>query len=140
MVEGMADVPFVGPAYSHQRLEGPSPLDSLGVLFQRSYTPGRLGGLISAYGVEMWWKENTLAWGMPVGTTHGSPFYYDRWVPMIFMGPGLEAGIDDRPVSPMDLGPTLAAWAGIPVPDDLDGQSLFVPPTADSNAASAGRR
>ena len=140
MVEGMADVPFVGPAYSHESLEDSAPLDSLGVLFQRSYTPGRLGGLISAYGVEMWWKENILAWGMPVGTTHGSPYYYDRWVPMIFLGPGLNPRTEERPVSPMDLVPTLAAWAGIPVPDDLDGQALFAPPKTDSKVVPAGGR
>ncbi len=80
---------------------------------------------MSRYGVEMWWAENTLSWGLPVGTTHGSPFYYDRWVPMILMGPGIEAGTDERSVRPMDLAPTLAFLAGIPFPDDLDGKPLM---------------
>ena len=73
----------------------------------------------------MWWVEGTLPWGMPVGTTHGSPYRYDRWVPLILMGPGIEPGIVDKQVRPMDLAPTLAALAGIPYPDDLDGKPLL---------------
>jgi predicted AlkP superfamily pyrophosphatase or phosphodiesterase len=124
MLEVMKELDFVGPAYDHEDLRGTLSRDSLGVLFQHSYTPGRFGGLLSVYGVEMWWEENILAWGMPVGTTHGSPYHYDRWVPMVLMGPGIEAGIVDEDVRPMDLAPTLATLAGIPFPDDLDGKPL----------------
>jgi arylsulfatase A-like enzyme len=41
------------------------------------------------------------------------------------MGPGVEAGRVDDLVRPMDLAPTLAAWAGISFPDDLDGKPLI---------------
>ena len=117
-------MPFVGPALSHQDLLNGEIRYSLSVLFQHSFVPDRLGGLLSPYGVEMWWAENTLDWGFPLGTTHGSPFYYDRWVPLVLMGPGIEAGEIDRPVRPMDLAPTLAWLAGIPFPGDLDGKPL----------------
>ena len=125
MTEALRELEFVGPAYTHAALSGKSEGDSLAVLFRHSYTPGRAGGLLSTYGVEMWWDENVLAWGMPVGTTHGSPFHYDRWVPLILFGPGIEAGVVDRPVRPMDLAPTLAGLAGISYPDDLDGEPLL---------------
>jgi len=125
MVEAMKDLSFVGPAFTHDDLQRGSLGDPLGVLFQHSYTPGRPGGLLSTYGVEMWWKENVLSWGMPVGTTHGSPYHYDRWVPLILMGPGIEAGTVDSLVRPLDLAPTLAGLAGIPFPDDLDGRPLL---------------
>jgi len=124
MAEALKGLSFVGPTYTHTTLETPQTGDSIADLFRHSYTPGRAGGLLSRYGVEMWWAENTLAWGMPFGTTHGSPFYYDRWVPLILMGPGIEAGTVEDPVGPMDLAPTLAYLAGVPFPDDLNGVPL----------------
>jgi len=125
MVEAMEDLSFVGPAFTLDELKGGVPRDPLAALFQHSSTPGRPSGLLSSYGVEMWWAENVLPWGMPVGTTHGSPYRYDRWVPLILMGTGIEPGKVDRLVRPMDLAPTLATIAGVPFPDDLDGKSLI---------------
>lgn len=124
LVETLEDVPFVGPAFTHEALGSGAVTDSLGVLFQHSFVPGRGGGLLSIYGVEMWWAENILDWGFPTGTTHGSPFYFDRWVPLIVVGPGVPAGVVESPVRPMDLAPTLAWMAGIAYPEDLDGRLL----------------
>jgi uncharacterized RmlC-like cupin family protein len=125
MVKAMGDLAYVGPTFTHQELNGPPSEDPVMALYQHSYTPGRYGGLLSVYGVEMWWVKNTLPWGMPVGTTHGSPYRYDRWVPLILMGPEIGPGTVDREVRPMDLAPTLAGLAGIPYPDDLDGKALL---------------
>lgn len=128
MVEAMEDLAFVGPAYTHEQLDGPARGDSLAVLFQHSLSLGRPGGLLSQYGVEMWWEENTVSWGLPYGTTHGSPYYYDRWVPLILLGPGIDPGVVETPVRPLDLAPTLAELAGIPYPGDLDGKPLLPAP------------
>lgn len=125
MVLAMGDLSFVGPAYTHETiLNGGAAGDSILHLFQHSMTEGRPGGLLSTYGVEMWWTENTLSWSLPVGTTHGSPFFYDRWVPLVLMGPGIPAGTVEDSVRPLDLAPTLAEIAGVPFPDDLDGKPL----------------
>jgi arylsulfatase A-like enzyme len=124
MVDELQGIPFVGPAYTRETLLSEEPLDSLGVLFQHALVADRPGGLLSVYGVEMWWAENTLDWTIVTGTTHGSPFYYDRWVPLILVGQGVVGGIVDSPVRPMDLAPTLAKLAGVPFPDDLDGRPL----------------
>ena len=56
--------------------------------------------------------------------SHGSPYYYDRHVPIIFMGGGLSSGISDERASTVDMAPTLAWLAGIEVPSDLDGRIL----------------
>jgi arylsulfatase A-like enzyme len=128
IVEAMSDLTFVGPAYTHAQLGRPVPGDSLAPLFQHSLTSGRPGGLLSQYEVEMWWEENVLSWGLPRGTTHGSPYHYDRWVPLILLGPGIDPGVVDTPVRPMDLAPTLAELAGISYPDDLDGKALLSGP------------
>lgn len=124
MVERLADIPFVGPAYTHTALESGDALDSIGVLYRHSFVPGRAGGLLSTYGVEMWWTENTLDWSLATGTTHGGPYVHDRWVPLILMGPEIRAGVVDAAVRPLDLAPTLASLAGIRFPDDLDGKPL----------------
>lgn len=59
------------------------------------------------------------------GTSHGTPYEYDRAVPLIFYGPGFEAGERwDEPVASADAVPTVLARLGLPVPDDLDGRVL----------------
>jgi arylsulfatase A-like enzyme len=46
-------------------------------------------------------------------------------VPMIFKGPGIKAGQSDALVYLHDLLPTFCHYAGIEVPEDLDGESLY---------------
>ncbi len=125
LLEAMSDLDFVGPAYSRRELGGGEVGDSIEVLFQHSFVPDRPGGLLSPYGVEMWWADHILPWSVPSGTTHGGPFYHDRWVPLILMGPGIRAGEEERPVMPLSLAPTLAWLADIPFPGDLDGEPLI---------------
>ncbi len=126
IVEELREMTFVGPAYEREALlSGGVAQDSMANLFRNSFVEGRMGGLLSPYGVEMWWTENTVDWTLPRGTTHGSPYFYDRWVPLIVMGPDVEVGRTDQRVQPVDLAPTLAWLAGIPFPDDLDGKPLL---------------
>jgi len=49
----------------------------------------------------------------------------DRHVPLIFMGPNVPHGLSDQRTRTVDVAPTLAHLAGIPVPPGLDGRSLF---------------
>jgi arylsulfatase A-like enzyme len=58
------------------------------------------------------------------GTTHGSPYWYDRHVPMLFMGAGIPPGRDPQRTSTVDFAPTLARLLGIPYPRDVDGRVL----------------
>jgi predicted AlkP superfamily pyrophosphatase or phosphodiesterase len=126
LVEVLGEFSFVGPAFTHAELLAGVPGDSMALFFQRSFTPGRAGGVLSSYGVEMWWAENVVDWTYASsGTTHGSPFYYDRWVPLILMGPGIERGRVETPVQALDLTPTLAVLGGVPFPEDLDGVPLI---------------
>lgn len=61
---------------------------------------------------------------MSVGTTHGSPWDYDRVVPLVLLGPGSPAERRDEPCRTIDVLPTLLCRAGLPVPDGLDGRVL----------------
>ena len=58
---------------------------------------------------------------LPEGTTHGSPWDYDRRVPMIFYGPGFPHRDEQREAATVDVLPTLLERLSIAVPDGLDG-------------------
>lgn len=70
------------------------------------------------------------------GSTHGSPHEYDIHVPLIFWGAGFSAALSDRPSSPYDLAPTLAARLEFVLPD-ATGRDLLAAPPAPK--VSAGR-
>lgn len=57
------------------------------------------------------------------GTTHGSPYWYDRRVPVFLMGQGIKKGQYLAPVTPLDIAPTLAFLCGITLPA-ADGRIL----------------
>jgi hypothetical protein len=56
---------------------------------------------------------------------HGSPYDYDRRVPLVFMGYGVRAGSNAKPVRTVDVAPTLARLAGIKAAPALDGRPLL---------------
>ena len=58
------------------------------------------------------------------GTTHGSPWAYDRRVPLAFLGPGTTKGQRFEPCLTVDVLPTLFHRAGLAVPEGLDGHVL----------------
>jgi len=68
---------------------------------------------------------------MPVTDTrtyanmHGSPWDYDRRVPIIFWRPGMAAADRPEAVSTTDIMPTLAAWLGLSLgATRIDGHCL----------------
>ena len=116
---------LVAKAYTHRALTEGEPLDSFAVLYRNSYRPERAPGILSRYGVEVRYGEGDLVHPERTGTSHGSPYWYDRHVPFVLLGAGVRAGSSDRAVYTVDVAPTLAALAGIPVPDDLDGRVVW---------------
>ena len=58
---------------------------------------------------------------MAAGSSHGTPYEYDTWVPFIVVAPGVgPQQLSDR-VHTADMAPTLAGIMGIEAPADLDG-------------------
>ncbi len=96
--------------------------DSFVALYRRSYYPNRLAGRLARYGLVVRFEPGTNWSGD--ATTHGSPYLYDRHVPLILFGAGVTAGVSDEPVRTVDVAPTLAELAGITYPADLDGRPL----------------
>ena len=56
---------------------------------------------------------------------HGSPYDYDRRVPIFFWWPGVKGEARSEPVETVDIAPTLAGIAGVPIPA-VDGKCLKV--------------
>lgn len=62
--------------------------------------------------------------GLTVAATHGSPWRYDTYVPIIFAGMGIPARRIDRRVHTVDIAPTLSLLVGAKPPTGSFGASL----------------
>jgi predicted AlkP superfamily pyrophosphatase or phosphodiesterase len=62
--------------------------------------------------------------GLTVASTHGSPWNYDTYVPIVFAGAGLKAQTVDRKVLTVDVATTLAAYMGTKPPSGAMGTVL----------------
>ena len=63
--------------------------------------------------------------GLPFGTTHGTPYPYDRNIPLAFYGPGFPQSHDYRDAASIDIVPTLLHRLKIAAPTPLDGRVLI---------------
>lgn len=124
LAERVSALEEVAAAYTHHDLTLSTPADSFAVLYRNSYYPGRAWGELARWGVELRFGEDDYV-GFPTGTNHESVYYYDRAVPLIFMGGPVQAGLSDGRVYTVDFAPTLAALAGIRTPNDLDGRRIY---------------
>jgi predicted AlkP superfamily pyrophosphatase or phosphodiesterase len=58
------------------------------------------------------------------GTSHFSPYAYDRHVPVLFMGPNIKPGRYHETVAPNDIAPTLATMLNLQTPSGSSGRVL----------------
>jgi predicted AlkP superfamily pyrophosphatase or phosphodiesterase len=121
--QAVATLPFVAGAYTNEEVERASPPDSFAALIANSHSRERAVDIAERWGVYVRYHPHSLAW-VTIATTHGSPYYYDRHVPLIFLGAGVSPGVSTERVATVDVAPTLAALAGVTAPGDLDGRSL----------------
>ncbi|WP_243302597.1 alkaline phosphatase family protein [Geothrix oryzisoli] len=100
-----------------------SPRDSsLRVLLRRSFQPERSGDVLVVF--KPWTVFGVPPTDWPTG--HGTPYAYDRRVPLIFWGPW-KGGERPEPVRTVDLAPTLARELGLR-PGPVDGKVLDLQP------------
>jgi len=68
--------------------------------------------------------------------THGSPWDYDRRVPILFWTAGIKGFEQPNAIETVDIMPTLAALIGLPVPQtDIDGHCRDLDPGAGSTCS-----
>ncbi|MGE0353188.1 MAG: alkaline phosphatase family protein [Gemmatimonadales bacterium] len=125
---------FVADAMTRDELEDTTATDPFIARFRNSYRPDRIpwfplrasdGTTLAQYGVMARLIEGAIPdFALAV---HGSPYDYDRRVPLLFFGAGITAGSSSERVRSVDVAPTLARLAGIAFPGDVDGRALLGP-------------
>ncbi|WP_354071295.1 alkaline phosphatase family protein [Caulobacter sp. 1776] len=84
---------------------------------RRSAYPGRVGDILIAFKPD---RVPATA-GATYVSTHGSPWDYDRRVPILFWWKGASPHERVLPLDTVDIAPTLAAVTGVKPPADIDG-------------------
>jgi predicted AlkP superfamily pyrophosphatase or phosphodiesterase len=122
VVEELMKFPGVSLAVSSAALRnGDLPDTELMQSVRRNFHPKRSGDVFLVF--EPNWFINDFE-GLIVASTHGSPWNYDTYVPIVFAGAGLEPAIIDRRVLTVDIAATLAAYLGIKPPSGAVGNPL----------------
>ena len=112
--------PFIKEVWNHKELFDVSTEKSateIAALFRNSHNESQGGDLI----VQPY--EDCLIRGS-YGTTHLSPYSYDRDIPLVFWGNGVKPAEISGEVHTIDIAPTLARYLDIGVPENLDGKPL----------------
>lgn len=86
-----------------------------------SYHPRRSGEVYVV--TKPGWFVNDFD-GLTVASTHGSPWRYDTYVPLVFMGKGLKPQVIQREVHTVDVAASLAALLGTKPPSACEGEPL----------------
>ena len=110
---------FVENVYTHDDLlSGPAAGGEYDRLYANAFYQRRSPHLIVRF-KEYYFIETVgeTAW-------HGSPYDYDRHVPVLFMGSGIKPGRYHEPSGPEDIAPTVAALLGVKMPLESDTRVL----------------
>jgi predicted AlkP superfamily pyrophosphatase or phosphodiesterase len=124
VLDAIQAAPGVAHVYrSEQVADRPATENPLRRSEAAGYYKARSGDLLIVPKPYWVWDYSTP--GKPVrgGTSHGTPYYYDRRVPVILMGRGIRSGTFAQPVTPADIAPTLAAVCGLTLASH-DGRAL----------------
>ncbi len=87
----------------------------------RNFHPKRSGDIYLVFEPDVFINDFD---GLIVASTHGSPWRYDTFVPVIFAGAGLPAMKISRSVTPYDIAATLASYLGTKPPSGAIGTPL----------------
>jgi predicted AlkP superfamily pyrophosphatase or phosphodiesterase len=122
VVEELMNFPSVSLAVSSTALRrGSLPDTELMAAVKHNFHPKRSGDVFIVF--EPNWFINDFE-GLTVASTHGSPWNYDTYVPIVFAGAGLEPNVIDRRVQTVDIAATLSALLDIKPPSGSVGEPL----------------
>ena len=117
-------VAFEGVSYavpSSRLREGSLPENALTRAVLNNYHPDRSGDIYMVFNPG--WFINDMD-GLSVTVTHGSPWRYDTFVPIIFAGYGIKGQTVSRRVHTVDVAITLATITGTLPPSGAAGEVL----------------
>ncbi len=118
-------VGFEGVAYavpSSRLREGSLPENALTRAVLNNYNPDRSGDIYIVF--DPGWFINDFD-GISVTVTHGSPWRYDTFVPIIFAGHSIKQQTVSRRVHTVDVAITLATIVGTSPPSGAAGEVLL---------------
>jgi predicted AlkP superfamily pyrophosphatase or phosphodiesterase len=122
VVEELAKFRGVSVAVSSSALRvGSVPDTDLYRAVLNNFNPKRSGDVFIVF--EPNWFINDFD-GLVVASTHGSPWKYDTYVPLVFAGAGLKPAVIERQVATVDVAVTLAAFLGLKPPSGAAGEPL----------------
>jgi predicted AlkP superfamily pyrophosphatase or phosphodiesterase len=102
---------IVERVYTHERLMGDAPRDDpYFPMMRRSFFATRSPHVVVL--LKQWHYMSDR----PGGTGHGTPYEYDRHVPVVFMARGVRAGTYPKACGPEDIAPTLGALLRLDYP------------------------
>jgi predicted AlkP superfamily pyrophosphatase or phosphodiesterase len=102
---------LIEAVYTQAQLVGPRPAgDPFFDLHQRAFFAPRSGDLVARV------RKYVYLGGYVGGTGHGTPHDYDRHVPIVFLGPGIQPGPRDVETGPEDIAWTLGRLLDLPYP------------------------
>jgi hypothetical protein len=118
--EALRALPHIFRAYTRDELlHGELQHDRVGELLTNGFFDQRAPDV--TWVPEPYWLTATKN----SGTGHGTPFGYDTHVPVIFMGPGIKAGVYNAEIKPNDIAPTLATLLSVETPSGSIGRCLI---------------
>jgi predicted AlkP superfamily pyrophosphatase or phosphodiesterase len=128
VVQEVTKLPAIWRAFSRADLAVPQSSDeALADSVRRSRHPAR-SGQIHLVQPPYWFMHSTdeaSKLGLEsLAAIHGSPWAYDRFVPIFFAGHGIRARKVSRPVGPHEIAPTLSAYLGVKAPSASGGSVL----------------
>lgn len=128
LVELGTKEPGVVKVWTRDDLRATAAVDPLTRLYRNSFDvahPGR------NFDIALQFMPWCLFTPFPDGTSHGSPYPYDRQVPLIFWSVALKGGLRRGAARTVDIAPTLLPLMQLPTPSGLDGVALPLPPSPD---------
>lgn len=104
--------------------------DKIAALYEKNLVTGKIprhpfydvdGRGLAEFGVIPLLKEYVVVdWATSI---HGSPYDYDRRVPMVFLGACIEGGTAGERIRTVDVAPTLSRLMGLATSEALDGRA-----------------
>ena len=104
----------IARTWTPEEIEGDE--GELARLYRNSFVDGRSGDFII--------QTESTCLIRDAGTSHGSPYSYDRNIPLVFFGKGISPGKSDVEAYSVDIATTLARLLGLRSPENLDGRQL----------------
>jgi len=124
--------PWLEAGFTSQALAAATGADPLARAAAAGYFAGRSGDVVFLAKPFAYFGTGKYLRG-----DHGSAYRYDTHVPLLFFGAGVRAGTVRRPVSTLDIAPTVSALFGIEAPARCQGHALLEVPGADAPGAPA---